>query len=253
MTSPDMHTLAGAYALDALDDVERERFRRHLTECPSCAQEVRELQATAARLGAAVAEDPPPGMKAEVLASIRATRQEPPSAGGDRGGRSRRGGGAPRWVVFLTTAAAVVGLALGGVFGGLALRTQGELDAARQQAAEASAKYAPMGELIASPDVVTVHDPGGHGTVVMSPSLDKAAFMASNLPARTPDQEYQVWLMHADGQVRSMGLVPGGTAPGSVLTAQGLAGVAKIGITVEPRGGSPVPTSAPLLTISMAA
>ncbi|MDI5982443.1 RskA family anti-sigma factor, partial [Amycolatopsis magusensis] len=108
MTSPDMHTLAGAYALDALDDVERERFRRHLAECPSCAQEVRELQATAARLGAAVAEDPPPGMKAEVLASIRATRQEPPSAGGDRGGRSRRGGGAPRWVVFLTTAAAVV-------------------------------------------------------------------------------------------------------------------------------------------------
>ncbi|QFU87976.1 anti-sigma factor domain-containing protein [Amycolatopsis sp. YIM 10] len=253
MTSPDMHTLAGAYALDALDDLERERFGRHLAECPSCAQEVRELRATAARLGAAVAEDPPPGMKGEVLAAVRATRQEPPSAGGDRGGRSRRGTGAPRWMVFVAAAAAVVGLAIGGVFGGLALHTQGELDAARQQAAQAREKYAPMGELLASPDVVTAHDPGGHGTVVMSPSLDKAVFMASNLPAPSPDREYQVWLMHDDGGVRSMGLVPGGPEPGSVLTAQGLSGVAKIGVTVEPRGGSPSPTSAPLLTISMAA
>jgi hypothetical protein len=36
----DIHTLAGAYALNAIDDMDRARFDRHLAECPACAAEV---------------------------------------------------------------------------------------------------------------------------------------------------------------------------------------------------------------------
>ena len=44
----DIHTLAGAYALDALNDLERAAFARHMTECEACAQEVAEYLETTA-------------------------------------------------------------------------------------------------------------------------------------------------------------------------------------------------------------
>ncbi|MFC7739957.1 anti-sigma factor domain-containing protein [Nocardiopsis composta] len=38
---PDVHALAGAYALDALPADEQQRFERHLASCEACAEEVR--------------------------------------------------------------------------------------------------------------------------------------------------------------------------------------------------------------------
>ena len=60
MTAADLHTLTGAFALDALSEREAKEFDRHLSRCPMCAQEVGELRETAARLALAVAEVPPP-------------------------------------------------------------------------------------------------------------------------------------------------------------------------------------------------
>ncbi|MFP4149023.1 MAG: RskA family anti-sigma factor, partial [Nitriliruptoraceae bacterium] len=77
---PDLHTLTGAYAVDALDDTERAVFEAHLEVCLPCAQEVRELQETAARLGGAAVAAVPSDLKARVLAEIDATRQERPAA-----------------------------------------------------------------------------------------------------------------------------------------------------------------------------
>ncbi|WP_103337818.1 zf-HC2 domain-containing protein [Amycolatopsis sp. CA-126428] len=44
MTTADLHTLTGAYAVNALSDLERAQFDRHLNECDACRLEVRELQ-----------------------------------------------------------------------------------------------------------------------------------------------------------------------------------------------------------------
>ncbi|MFC7616991.1 zf-HC2 domain-containing protein [Actinokineospora soli] len=82
MTNADVHALTGAYALNAIPELERAAFERHLAECDACAQEVAELQATAARLGEAAAEAPPPELKAAVMAGIKNIRQLPP-VGGD--------------------------------------------------------------------------------------------------------------------------------------------------------------------------
>ncbi len=38
----DIHALSGAYAVDALDDIERAQFERHLAECAECRAEVDE-------------------------------------------------------------------------------------------------------------------------------------------------------------------------------------------------------------------
>ena len=116
MTEPiELHTLAGAYALDALTEIERAGFARHMAECAACATEAAELTETAARMGAATALTPPPGLRGAVLAEISRTRQVPRHPAGpchpgrrrrplaqpqpDRRGRRRPGRGRPRYRV----------------------------------------------------------------------------------------------------------------------------------------------------------
>jgi anti-sigma-K factor RskA len=241
MTTSDMHTLAGAFAVDALSEHERAQFQRHLDECESCAQEVRELRATAARLGAAVAEDPPIGLKERVLAEIQVTRQQPPASVPEILERSRDRARVPRWALGLAAAAAVVGLALAGVFGGIALNTQSQLNAAQERAAQQQEYYAPVSELLAAHDSQTAHGEasiGGGGTVVISRSLNKVMFMGSQLPAHQAGHIYQVWLMSASGPARPAGLVPGGTDDSSLVIAGGLDGANRVGLSVENSGGS---------------
>ncbi len=67
--STDLHTLSGAYAVDALSDEEARRFDTHLEDCQACRDEVRELQEAAARMGASEAVAPPPALRARVLAA----------------------------------------------------------------------------------------------------------------------------------------------------------------------------------------
>jgi anti-sigma factor RsiW len=76
----EVHTLAGAYAMDAIFPADRARFERHLAGCPECAREIASLREAIARLATATAVPPPPGLKERVLAAAAATRQRPPAA-----------------------------------------------------------------------------------------------------------------------------------------------------------------------------
>jgi anti-sigma-K factor RskA len=67
-----VHALAGAYALDALEAAERDRFERHLRDCRSCTGDVRGFSATAAAMGMAAAAGPPPELRQRVLAVVAA-------------------------------------------------------------------------------------------------------------------------------------------------------------------------------------
>ncbi|HEY9395441.1 MAG TPA: zf-HC2 domain-containing protein, partial [Nocardioides sp.] len=51
MTAHDIHALSGAYAVDALDDIERARFEEHLAVCADCRDEVASLRDTTWMLG----------------------------------------------------------------------------------------------------------------------------------------------------------------------------------------------------------
>ncbi|HEV2239485.1 MAG TPA: zf-HC2 domain-containing protein, partial [Streptosporangiaceae bacterium] len=75
---PEPHTLAGAYALDALTGADRTRFERHLARCEQCAREIAGLREATARLGAAAAAEPPAGLTERALAAAARTRQLPP-------------------------------------------------------------------------------------------------------------------------------------------------------------------------------
>src|SRR4051812_45878035 len=103
----DIHALSGAYAVDAVDDLERASFERHLAECPTCRAEVATLREAAATLADDSAVGPPPALRAAVLDGITRVRPLPPLTAG---GRARR----RKW--FPALVAAVV-LALVGVGG----------------------------------------------------------------------------------------------------------------------------------------
>ena len=75
----DLHTLSGAYVLDAVDSTaERDRYEHHLHRCQTCAGEVRELLEVTTSLAMAAALQPPPALRPQVLAAVRRTRQLPP-------------------------------------------------------------------------------------------------------------------------------------------------------------------------------
>jgi anti-sigma-K factor RskA len=245
MTAPEIHTLTGAFALDALSEHERARFERHLEECESCAQEVRELRATATRLGMAVAQDPPTALKERVFAEIRATRQQPPATKNTLVEGVNRRAEMPRWALRVSVAAAVIGLVLAGVFGVWAFRSQSELNAARQS-------YAPVTQVLAALDANTAQansDIGGVGSVIMSKSLDRMVFLGSRL-SRPADKDLQVWLLKPGEKPRSAGLLPHDSS-GEIVAASGVSGTTQVALTVEPQGGSPTgqPTSNPVLRV----
>ncbi|GLY48957.1 anti-sigma factor [Lentzea sp. NBRC 102530] len=235
-TSADLHTLTGAYAVNALSDTERAAFEAHLGGCGSCSQEVAELAATAARLGAAVESPPPPQLRARVLAAAAETRQVSPHVPkiADR----RR----LRWAGGLLAAACLAAVVV--------VTVQNVETSDERRLAQLSSEYSRFSDLLSTPDAKLISGTapnGATGTAVVSASRDEALFLAKNLPQPADGKTYQLWLIGADGE-RSAGLVVPGSGP-SVVT--GLAGTERVALTVEPAGGSEKPTTVPVMSMSI--
>jgi anti-sigma factor RsiW len=75
----DVPSLLPAYALDALDDDERERVRVHVNACMRCALELEALRASAAVIDEGQAE-PPPELWGRIREQIRARQHDAPAA-----------------------------------------------------------------------------------------------------------------------------------------------------------------------------
>ncbi|MER7858823.1 anti-sigma factor [Amycolatopsis japonica] len=222
----ELHTLTGAYALDAVPAEEAAAFERHLRGCPACGQEVRELRETAARLGRALATAPPPSLREATLTRVAHTRQWPPSL-------ARRGGAVKTRVALWGAAAAAVGAL---VFGLVTTTTDPGADPAQQQLASVNA-------VLTAPDASTVKGAErGTTTVVTSRSQGKIVVLPGELPPLAVGKAYQVWLIGASG-VHSAGLLaPDGPHRTQPVLAELPGGIDRVGITAEPAGGSPAPT-----------
>ncbi|OEJ27734.1 anti-sigma factor [Streptomyces agglomeratus] len=246
MNTAELHTLTGAYALHALGPEERAEFERHLDDCPPCAQEVRELGATAARLGLAVTVTPPAGLKEQVMRRITAERQDPPKVQQPVPGAAagRRGRTLPRLALAACLAAATA-------FGGVAVWQHQEARDAQEQAQRSERRSEALASVLAAPDArVTTGKltDGATATVVVSRDRDKAAFLASGMPEPPRGKVYQLWFDDG-GTMRSAGLMDRSVLarPALAMLMDGPVGTARaMGITVEPAGGSPQPTTAPL-------
>jgi anti-sigma-K factor RskA len=240
--SPELHSLTGAYAVDAMTETERQDFESHLPACWMCTVEVREFQATAAWLAEAVSQPPPEELKLRVLASIDQVRQVPPLTPPESARPQRWGWARP----VLAVAAAVLLVATAGL-GVFTARLQDrveEMQAMRDQVAS----------VLAAPDVLTVNErlpSGGSATVVASADRGEALFVVSGLPPAPDGRTYQLWLIGPDGP-RSSGLFDVG-ADGDVVRALSgdVRGSKALGLTVEPAGGSPRPTTELLVQLTL--
>jgi hypothetical protein len=240
----DLHVLTGSYALDALPDPERAEFERHLPHCPSCDAEVRGLRETAARLAMARALQPPPGMEQRVLASTYRTRQLPPLAV-DHQRRAQvsrlfagQPGRIPRRVAAFAAAASVAAAVALGV---TQVSSQHRLESTR-------ASDAAISRVVTAPDAriqTTRTRAGGSVTVVASAALREAVVTASGMVSPPAGRVYQVWVMSPSG-ARSAGLMAGA----GTLLASAVAPGDRIGITVEPAGGTSKPTTTPVAVLS---
>ncbi|MGO8890215.1 MAG: anti-sigma factor domain-containing protein [Streptosporangiaceae bacterium] len=241
----DWHVLTGSYALDALPDPERAEFERHLQHCPSCEAEVRGLRETAARLAVAKALQPPPGMEQRVLAATYRTRQLPPlptdRLRADRGEVTRLFDRQPGRISRRMTAfAAAASVAAAVALGITQVSTQHRLEST--QASDAA-----ITRVVTAPDArieATRTSAGGSVTVVASTALREAVITSTGMVSPPAGRVYQVWVMSPSG-ARSAGLMTGrGTLLASVVVPGD-----RIGITVEPAGGTSKPTTTPVAVL----
>ena len=242
--SHDPHLLTGAYAVDALTGDELDEFEKHLEQCPSCADEVRGLRETAARLGLAAAIAPPPWMRAQVLDAANRVRQLPPSgprtltAGSPRPARRLRRR-LPRPIAVTAMAAAIVALAV------LQVGT-------RHQLQQAQTKNQTIASVLAASDArieLGSSTVGGTVTAVVSPHDREAVITAAGMPTPSGARVYQLWVISPAGY-RSLGLLPGSSA-GAIapVLADDVQPGDQLAVTIEPAGGTRQPTTIPIVEI----
>ncbi len=241
----DLHHLAAAYALDALDDTERDDFETHYPTCSICSQEVADFHVTASVLAGSTATDAPEHLRAGVLTAIAEVRQVAPIVAANQDDpaltsevadlathrqRGHRLDRSPKWVLPLAASAAAVVVAV--------LATVAILDSGTAPD--------PLAEVLSAPDaiVTTVVGEAGALQVVWSGDQDRVAVFGNNVADLDPDTTFELWFVLADGSVTRAGLFQ--SADGVVRktwTTEDHDAVG-FGVTVEPAGGSAQPTSA---------
>ena len=219
----DIHALSGAYAVDAVDDIDRASFERHLASCPACRAEVASLREASALLADAATTTPPPALRDAVLNDITRVRPLPPVTVG--GPVHRR-----RW--FPALVAAVV-LALVGVGGAV---WQPWRD-------DTSVQVSVTDQVLQDPDAERFTEElpnGATATVVRSAKEHRAVIVTEDMPAAPDGKVYQLWLQTPSEDMVPAGLMPAG---GSTALLEGDADDAiGIGVSLEPAGGSEQPT-----------
>ena len=222
-SDPTAEDLAVEYVLGELSPEDAATFERRVAGDPALAEEVRRLRATLGLLPFATVTEPPPNLRARVLAAGRASAPARTSA--------------PRrvvWSRFAAAAAAVLALA----FGFDAYRVRRDLALERELTA-------------------TLHEPnvvrsfalagtgGAYGTVALDLDAKRGAVVVKGLRALPPGERYRLWAQVGERSVfcGEFGASAAGTivAQFPVPVESYTAPIAKLFLTKEstPRGPAP--------------
>jgi anti-sigma-K factor RskA len=251
---------APAYALGALDDGERATFEAHLATCEACAAEVRAHGEVASLLPyALMAQEPPAGLRARVLAAAAAPRAaitrpaEVVPIGQAPSVRPPAARGARAWPGWLAAAAALL-LAAGL---GTQLRDERAARASVEgRLAQERATRAEREALLASvlaPEVrtarLTATGQGPEVRLIWNQREGVVIVTAQALSPAPAGRTYQLWGIPTGGQPQSLGLFDADSAGNAraVLRVPPNAAMDVAAITVEPSGGSPGPTTTPVM------
>lgn len=276
MTHPapaDVHALVGAYAIDALDGDERADFEAHLAACGECQAEIASLQEAASSLPATTELRVPAQLRARLLASLGEQDPAPertaaPAAGAPAAGTTVASTPAATAPVVQPVATHEVPLPAATAFGDdVVVLPKRKVRLAALAVAASIVAAAAVGSTIvdelqhddpppaAAPsladrilaaedaeEVAITFDDGAKATVVRSSALGRALIVTENMPAPPPDSVYQLWFEDKEEGMVSAGVMP--TVSDQTFLLQGRAQDANaVGITVEPAGGSVLPST----------
>ncbi len=238
---------SGAYVADALPAEDIASFEAAVDADPALQAEVDGLRATAARLGLAAAEPAPADLRARVMAEVDQTRQDAPPK--DSVVVPLRARSSPQAVRLLGAAAGILAV--------LALGLSAWVVGLRQDNSALTQAGIEVSRVLTAPDARTisgaVEGQSGRGAVVAAPSLASAVFIANDLAAPPDGQTYQLWFVTADGSARSGGTFdPASSGDAAVSLIGSAETAAALAMTLEPSGGSPQPTTTPILAIPLA-
>lgn len=209
-----MAEMVSLYAVGAIDARTGEcaAVRAHLADCATCRAEFQRAAAASAALGLSAAQTPPPGLLEKILKGL--PRESEVILFESRPQR--------RWFVPAAVAAAVVIAA--GIYWGLAPHSQ-------------------SWTVACVPSVAGCHAGG-----VLASRSGMLTLRLHGLAALPAGRQYQAWMIHPGAQPQAEPVFsPTADGDGSVSFAETAEKGAIVAVTVEPEGGSRMPTSAPFL------
>jgi hypothetical protein len=245
MTCDELRGNLELYALGLLEEPELSEVRDHLLrQCLNCVPEF----AAAQRLNNAIltsVEDvaPSPALRRRILASVGREKQR----------------ALPGWLGWV---GAVAGTAAAVMLFLQLQDTNRALDAsysverqARARLVQTRAEFDNMLAMLAEPATRQVtFGKGPQGKVLANPTRG-LLLVASNLPATPPGRTYAFWVIPKGGQPRPAGLFQSdenGNAHHQVSGPVDLSTTGAFAVSVEPEGGSPAPTTTPLIVVPLA-
>jgi anti-sigma-K factor RskA len=210
---------AAAYVLGALEPAEAEAFRRHIDECASCRDEVAAFEQITEALPANTGRsEVPRDLRRRVMREVRANPKTAPARRADTVRAPTRfplawGGALAAGVVAVIVAIVLV--------------SSGSSGTRTIQASVGSAQ---------------LHITGGRGDLVVH-----------RLPPLPAGRIYEMWVQRGSAAPTPTGTLFSTRADGSanVGVPGSLNGVSRVMVTQERAGGSPVPTSAPVIVASV--
>jgi hypothetical protein len=215
----DVHDLTAAYALHALDDVERATYEDHLAHCEPCRKELAQLTEAAAALAWAVESPaPPPGLRDRILGTNVVPLR-------------------PRRRAWPAVAAVAACLAVGlGIWAATLNNSLG-----RERA------HAQALEIAADPASRKVGLHGRPGVLAVSPHGD-AVLVVSKLPKAPDGMTYEAWVIPAGGAPQRAGTFDSDGRMAMVKLGRPVPKGARVAATMEHGAGADAPTSPPLLS-----
>lgn len=187
----EVQSLLGAYALDALSEVERARVAAHLAGCAACRAELSELSGAVDALALTVAErEPSPALRARLrLAAVASLDGAAPAAAGPAHLPAPGPAPTPR---VRTLASRLTPWALAAVFLLFGLGMLGWNLSLRHQVSAASVALQ-----------TTSAAPSARGELTYLKGRQVLILDVRDLPALAPGEVYQVWLIQGSTPIPS--------------------------------------------------
>lgn len=248
MTHDEASDLVAAYALDAVDGVERTELEEHLETCPRCCAELDSQREVAAAMGNSV-EPLPEGLWSHIAVRLpeRHEDQEPPpmprleSEGRAPSRPPAAGRRRPTRTLVTTVGAIAVAAAAVAVVLGIGL-VRADNKVSNLQSAQGGPSSTVKAALHAPGHRLITLDSDSHAAlaqVVVAPS-GQGYLVSSKLPSLGDGGTYQLWAVEGKQPI-SLGLL-GASPRQAAFTMAGSTRPSQLSITAEPLGGSVFPT-----------